>query len=124
MKKLMLAILMMLSFSLFAEKYTVLAIHGRAQNKMGAISVGQELDDEDVISVLGISDNIKLDGNKYIFGPFKNKKVKDVISGPKLKKGKIVKASQVAPDIEKSRPGVATAASRASDAKEDFEWEE
>ena len=124
MKKLMLAILMMLSFSLFAEKYTVLAIHGRAQNKMGAISVGQELDDEDVISVLGISDNIKLDGNKYIFGPFKNKKVKDVISGPKLKKGKIVKASQVAPDIERSRPGVATAASRASDAKEDFEWEE
>lgn len=124
MKKLMLAILMMLSFSLFAEKYTVLAIHGRAQNKMGAISVGQELDDEDVISVLGISDNIKLDGNKYIFGPFKNKKVKDVISGPKLKKGKIVKASQVAPDIEKSRPGVATAASRASDAKEDFEWDE
>ena len=124
MKKLMLAILMMLSFSLFAEKYTVLAIHGRAQNKMGAISVGQELDDEDVISVLGISDNIKLDGNNYIFGPLKNKKVKDVISGPKLKKGKIVKASQVAPDIERSRTGVATAASRASDAKEDFEWEE
>lgn len=42
----------------------------------------------------------------------------------KLKKASIVKASNVAPDVEKSRPGVATAASRASDAKEDFEWDE
>lgn len=124
MKKFLIAILMLFSFSVFAEKYTVLAIHGRAQNQMGAISVGQELDDEEVISVLGFSDSIKLDGNKYIFGPFKNKKVKDVISGPKLKKGKVVKASEVAPSIEKSRPGVATAASRASDAKEDLEWDE
>lgn len=124
MKKFIFAVLMLFSFSVFAEKYTVLAIHGRAQNQMGAISVGQELDDEEVISVLGFSDNIKLDGNKYIFGPFKNKKVKDVISGPKLKKGKIVKASEVAPDVERSRPGVATAASRASDAKEDLEWDE
>lgn len=124
MKKFLIAILMLFSFSVFAEKYTVLAIHGRAQNQMGAISVGQELDDEEVISVLGFSDNIKLDGNKYIFGPFKNKKVKDVISGPKLKKGKVVKASDVAPATEKSRPGVATAASRASDAKEDLEWDE
>ena len=89
MKKLIFAVLMLFSFSVFAEKYTVLAVHGRAQDKTGAISVGQELDDEDVISVLGFSDNIKLDGNKYIFGPFKNKKVGDVIQGPKLKKEKL-----------------------------------
>lgn len=124
MKKFIFAVLMLFSFSVFAEKYTVLAIHGRAQNQMGAISVGQELDDEDVISVLGFSDSIKLDGNKYIFGPFKNKKVGDVIQGPKLKKGKVVKASEVAPAVERSRPDVATAASRASDAKEDLEWDE
>lgn len=41
-----------------------------------------------------------------------------------LKKISIMKASSVAPDIEKSRPGVVTAASRASDAKEDFDWDE
>lgn len=41
-----------------------------------------------------------------------------------LKKATVVKASEVAPDVEKSRPGVATAASRASDAKEDFDWDE
>ena len=124
MKKLMLAILMTMCFSLYAEKHTVLRVSGRAQNSMGAISVGQELDDEEIISVLCISDSIKLDDNKYIFGHVKNKKVKDVISGPKLKKGKIVKASSVAPDVKESRPGVATAASRASDAKEDLDWEE
>lgn len=124
MKRLLVAFIMLFTVSCFAETYTVIRVSGRAQNKDGAISVGQELDDEDVISILGISDSIKLDKNKYIFGPFKNKKVKDVISGPKLKKGKIVKASEVAPDIEKTRPGVPTAASRASDAKEDFDWEE
>lgn len=57
-------------------------------------------------------------------GPVSNKKVKDVVSKPKLKKGKVVSASMVAPASDRSRPGVATAASRASDAKEDFEWEE
>ena len=34
------------------------------------------------------------------------------------------KTSSVAPAAEKSRQGVATAASRASEAKEDFTWDE
>ena len=41
-----------------------------------------------------------------------------------LKKISIMKASSVAPEIEKSRVTPATAASRASDAKEDFDWDE
>ena len=90
MKKLTIAILIMLASSLFAEKYTVLNIHGRAQNRMGAISIGQELDSEEIISVLGMSDSIKLNGGRYIFGPFKKQKVKDVIQEPgdkELKRG-------------------------------------
>lgn len=49
----------------------------------------------------------------------KNKTVKG-----KIKKATIAKTSSVAPAAEKSRQGVATAASRASEAKEDFTWDE
>lgn len=41
-----------------------------------------------------------------------------------LKKMKIADASHIAPPSEGTRKGVATAASRASEAKEDFEWDE
>ena len=42
------------------------------------------------------------------------------------KQGKmmVVKAAQVAPDIDGVRHGVQTAASRASEVKEDFTWDE
>lgn len=125
MKKFLIAILMTLSFSLFAETYTVLDIYGIAKIEgSGAVVKGQELNDDDCITIIGFKDYVKLDNNLYIYGPVKNKKVKDAVSKPKLKKGNIVRASQVAPDIEKTREAVATAASRASEAKEDFDWVE
>ena len=49
----------------------------------------------------------------------KNKTVKG-----KIKKATIVKTSNVAPAVEKSRAAPVTAASRASEAKEDLEWNE
>ena len=69
-------------------------------------------------------DYIKLDNNLYIYGPIINKKVKDAVEKPRLKKDKISSLKVIAPRIKYSRPGVITAASRASDAKEDFEWDE
>lgn len=37
---------------------------------------------------------------------------------------KIADASHIAPPVDRPREAVATAASRASEAKEDFEWDE
>lgn len=126
MKKILLfGAIFLMSLLLSAETYTVVQIQGKARSTNGgAISVGQELDDESVITITGFKDYVKLSDNKFIYGPVSNKKVKDVVSKQKLKKGKVVSASTVAPASDRSRPGVATAASRASDAKEDFEWEE
>ena len=124
MKKFLIAILMTMIFSMYAETYTVIKVSGRAQTTNGAISTGQELDGEQLVTIKGFNNYIKLDNNLYIYGPIINKKVKDAVEKPRLKKGKVVKASEIAPDVEGTRPGVATAASRASDAKEDFEWDE
>ena len=109
---------------LSAETYTVVHVQGRAHTSDGAISIGQELDDETIITINGFKDFIRLNDDKYIYGPVKGKKVKDVISIPKIKKRKVVSSSDVAPASDVSRPGVATATSRASDAKEDFNWAE
>ena len=124
MKKFLIAILMTMIFSVYAETYTVIKVSGRAQTTNGAISTGQELDGEQLVTIKGFNDYIKLDNNLYIYGPIINKKVKDTVEKPRLKKGKVVRASEIAPDVENTRPGVATAASRASEAKEDFEWDE
>lgn len=50
--------------------------------------------------------------------------IQSAIGKTGLKKGTIVKASNIAPPVESTRKGVATAASRASEAKEDFDWDE
>lgn len=124
MKKFLIAILMTIIFSLYAETYTVIKVSGRAQTIDGAISTGQELDDEQFITIKGLYDYIKLDNNLYIYGPIKNKKVKDTVEKPRLKKDKVSSVKVIAPRIKYSRPGVITAASRASDAKKDFDWDE
>lgn len=125
MKKTLLFIpIFLMTVLLSAETYTVVHVQGRAHTSDGAISIGQELDDETIITINGFKDFIRLNDNKYIYGPVKGKKVKDVVSSPKIKKGKVVSSSDVAPASDVSRPGVATATSRASDAKEDFNWAE
>lgn len=125
MKKILLfGAIFLMSLLLSAETYTVVQIQGKARSTNGAISVGQELDDESIITITGFKDYVKLSDNKFIYGPVKGKKVKDVVSGPKIKKGKVVSSGDVAPANDVSRPGVLTAASRASDAKEDFDWVE
>ena len=86
MKKFLVAILMTLVFSLYAETYTVVKVSGRAQTTDGAISTGQELDGEQLVTIKGFNDYIKLDNNLYIYGPIINKKVKDAVEKPRLKK--------------------------------------
>ena len=85
MKKFLIAILMMMVFGVYAETYTVLKVSGRAQTTDGAISTGQELDSEQFVTIKGLYDYIKLDNNLYIYGPIKNKKVKDAVEKPRNK---------------------------------------
>lgn len=89
MKKLLTTAVLLLVFGIaFAEKYTVVQIQGEAHLKDGAIVAGQELDSEAIITIKGLRDYVKLNDNKFIYGPVVNKKVAEVVSGPKLKKGK------------------------------------
>ena len=85
MKRFLISILMMIVFSVYAETYTVLKVYGRAQTINGAISVGQELDSEQLVTIKGFNDYIKLDNNLYIYGPIINKKVKEVVEKPRNK---------------------------------------
>lgn len=79
---------MIMVFGAYAETYTVLKVYGRAQTINGAISIGQELDSEQLVTIKGFNDYIKLDNNLYIYGPIKNKKVKEVVEKPRIKKVK------------------------------------
>ena len=88
MKKFLIAILMMMVFGVYAETYTVLKVYGRAQTTNGAISTGQELDSEQLVTIKGFNDYLRLDNNLYIYGPIKNKKVKEVVEKPRIKKVK------------------------------------
>ena len=85
MKRFLISILMMIVFSVYAETYTVLKVYGRAQTTNGAISIGQELDSEQLVTIKGFNDYIKLDNNLYIYGPIINKKVKEVVEKPRNK---------------------------------------
>ena len=112
--------------AVFADKYVVEGIrnstggNGLAKVNDSVLSLGYELKDTDYVT-LREGYYILLKGGLEIN---KSGLVKDVVCKRTLHKSKVVKASNIAPDIERSRPGVATAASRASEAKEDFDWDE
>ena len=88
MKKFLIAILMMMVFGVYAETYTVLKVCVRAKTDNVAISIGQELDPDQFVTVEGFNDYLRLDNNLYIYGPIKNKKVKEVVEKPRVKKVK------------------------------------
>lgn len=86
MKKFLAAILITTVFSIYAETYTVLKVQGRAKTADGAIFIGQELDPEQLVTVEGFNDYLKLDNGLYIYGPVKNKKVKETVEKQRIKK--------------------------------------
>lgn len=88
MKRFLISILMMMIFSVYAETYTVLKVYGRAKTDNGAISIGQELDPDQFVTVEGFNDYLRLDNNLYIYGPIKNKKVKEVVEKLRVEKVK------------------------------------
>lgn len=137
MKKIF-SFLVMLLFAgiLFADTYKVESVKGKVFRLDGLgnqvkIEKNDLLESETILKI-GVSSELILscNGVKALSKtpehaiPIDDWFVKNRTPKGKLKKASVVKASNVAPDIEKSRPGVATAASRASDAKEDFTWDE
>ena len=127
-KTFVIAFLMLFGSLIFANSYTVKTIKGANGNQglakvrqVGAITIGQELEDDDYV-VLMIGNYIELDNGYFIYD---SGLVKDTVTDKRriLKNAKIVKSNIAAP-VESTRKGVATAASRASEAKEDFDWDE
>ena len=137
MKKLVsiLVIAILILGSLFATSFKVVDIDGKVfyGTSQNEVQVGDTLKDDIVLNVRPQS-KITLQPidstEKRTFKNHNNKiAVKDMwvrsaIGKQGLKKMTVVKAAQVAPDIDRVRPGVQTAASRASEVKEDFTWDE
>lgn len=119
--------------SVFATSYKVVNITGKVFVNNAQVEIEQVLDDEDVLNVrpqaaitLQPIDKIEKrtfkSANNHI--TVKDAWVQSAIGKGGLKKMKIADASHIAPPSDKPRQAVATAASRASEAKEDFEWDE
>lgn len=119
--------------SVFATSYKVVNITGKVFVNNAQVEIEQVLDDEDVLNVrpqaaitLQLIDKIEKrtfkSANNHI--TVKDAWVQSAIGKGGLKKMKIADASHIAPPVDRPREAVATAASRASEAKEDFEWDE
>ena len=116
---------------LFAEKrsgYTVASITGKvtyevSNGEWAEVKAGMTLDTDANVNV-GLNSTlvVEMDGTKYTIKPMKKgtveKLTSDVLASHKITK------SNVAPASVKSKKAVITAASRASDAMEDLDWDE
>ena len=137
MKKLVsiLVIATLILGSLFATSFKVVDIDGKVfyGTSQNEVQVGDTLEDDIVLNVRPQSkitlQPIDSTEKRTFKNPNNKIAVKDMwvcsaIGKQGLKKMTVVKAAQVAPDIDRVRPGVQTAASRASEVKEDFIWDE
>lgn len=133
-KGIIFALLIIFIAPIFAASYKVENIGGRVYigSSYEEVEIGQVLDDEDILNIrpnafITLSSLDRVEKRTYK-KPTSRIKVKEIwiesaIGKSGLKKMTIVKADIPAPS-EKTREAVATAASRASEAKEDFTWDE
>lgn len=121
--------------TVFATSFKVVDVEGKVfyGTSQNEVQVGDTLEDDIVLNVRPQSkitlQPIDSTEKRTFKNPNNKIAVKDIwirsaIGKQGLKKMTVVKAAQVAPDINRVRPGVQTAASRASEAKEDFTWDE
>ena len=124
-----------MSVSLFAAgTYKVISVTGKvtyesAPETWKNVSVGQELSASTVLNTsLNSSVVIAQAGGSEITIKAMQKGSVDslvgVASNKGLKKTGSIKKSEVAADVEGASKGTATASSRASEAKADYEWDE
>lgn len=124
-----------MSVSMFAAgSYKVVSVTGKvtfeaAPETWKNVTVGQELSASTVLNTsLNSSVVIALDDGKEITIKAMQKGTVDslvgVASNKGLKKSGGIKSSSLDDDIEGRSKGTATASSRASDAKEDLDWDD
>lgn len=126
-------ITLILTATLFAESYKVVKVEGKVFVNDTQAQIEQILTEEDVLNVRpNASITLQIIGDKFEQRTFKKPSnritaktvwLESAVGKGGLKKMKIADASHIAPPIEGTRKGVATAASRASEAKEDFIWD-
>ena len=128
------AFAMFVASSLFAAGYKVESFTGKvtyesAPGKWVAVEAGQELPASTVIQT-GVNSTLvlSLDGAKINIKAMQKGTIESLASVASsgtsgIKKGSSLKSSGVAADTKSSK-SVVTASSRASEAKEDYEWDE
>lgn len=136
LKVLVCAVFAMFAVSaLFAASYKVESFTGKvtyeaAPGKWVAVEDGQELSASTVIQTSVNSGLVlSLDGAKINIKAMQKGTIESLASiassgSSGIKKGSSLKSSAVAADSGKTSKSVVTASSRASEAKEDFEWDE
>lgn len=129
------AFTMFAATSLFAASYKVESFTGKvtyesAPGKWTAVEAGQEMPASTVIQT-GVNSTLvlSLDGSKVNIKAMQKGTIESLSavasSGSSgIKKGSSLKSSGVAADATKTSKSVVTASSRASEAKEDFDWDE
>lgn len=135
MKKLfILALSLFVVFPLVGETYKVIEIEGKvfygaSQNEL---QIGDILNEDEVLNVMPQArvtlQIVGLVEKRTFKKPSNRITVKEAWTSSAfskgLKKRTIVKATNIAPPSEGTSKGTATAASRASEAKEDIDWAE
>ena len=129
------AFAMFVASSLFAASYKVESFTGKvtyesAPGKWVAVEAGQELPASTVIQT-GVNSTLvlSLDGAKINIKAMQKGTIESLTAvastgNSGIKKGSALKNSAVAADTSKTSKSVVTASSRASEAKEDYDWEE
>ena len=135
MKKLgIILILMIECCSLFATSYKVESVEGKVIYQLSPtewenIENGQELNSSTIIQTnVNSTLVVSVDGLKFTIKSMQKGSIEKLVelatSKNGIKKGSSLKSSNVAKDSSKTSKSVVTASSRASEAKEDFEWDE
>ena len=128
-----LALLAMAASSLFAADYVVKTVKGKVQfeSQPGVwvdVKVGQVVSDSTNLNTsLNSFVILELDGNEITIKAMQKGSVDSLVAstaGSKGVKKGTIKSSTVAGKTNGTSKGVATASSRASEAKSDFDWAE
>lgn len=129
------AFAMFIATSLFAAGYKVESFTGKvtyesAPGTWTAVADGQELPASTVIQT-GVNSTLvlSLDGSKVNIKAMQKGTIESLTAVAStgnggIKKGSSLRSSAVAADSSKTSKSVVTASSRASEAKEDYGWEE
>lgn len=133
MKKILtfITVLTILSAAVFAQKFTVKSIKGKAFIQTGSskkeLKAGQTIDGKTIIAVDADSSvTFESEGKTYIARAQKKGAVTEIAAERKqLKKGNSINNGKIASNVDKVHTAVTTASGRGDPEDEDeFEWQE